>query len=119
MLTRRDFVKASSVALAVPSLLRAAGQDRTYRACVIGHTGRGGYGHVTSTCFQRIPRVTVAGVADPDEEGRRSVARQTGAARAYADYREMKKATTRIGRTGSSIETRRGSPAAQAPDPPS
>lgn len=90
-MSRRDFVRSSSMALAAAPLLGAAAQEpsRTYRACVIGHTGRGGYGHPTDVAFQRIPQVTVVGLADPDEKGRLAAARRTGAARSYADYREM------------------------------
>src|SRR5262245_4154884 len=92
--TRRDFVKATYLALAGGPFVGAAqgparAPSRSYRACVIGHTGRGGYGHGLGTSFQKIPNVTVVGVADPDDKGRLGAARQTGAARAYADYREM------------------------------
>jgi predicted dehydrogenase len=51
----------------------------------IGHTGRGWYGHGLDMAFQKIPTVTVVGVADPNEKGRARAARRTGAARAYAD----------------------------------
>src|SRR5262249_32701691 len=57
--------------------------------CIIGHTGRGGYGHGLDMAFQGLPGVAVVGLADPDEAGRRGAARRTGAARAYADYRGM------------------------------
>lgn len=70
----------------------AIGEPRTYRACVIGSTGRGNYGHGLDTTFQRIPRVTVAAVADPDEKGMADAARRSGAARTYADWREMLRA---------------------------
>jgi predicted dehydrogenase len=56
---------------------------------VIGHTGRGNYGHGLDLCFQKIPAVTVAAVADPDEKGRTEAARKTGAPRTYPDWREM------------------------------
>lgn len=48
-LDRRDVVKASSLAFAgFPFVGRAAGEDsKSYRACVIDYTGRGGYGHGT------------------------------------------------------------------------
>src|SRR5688572_6706057 len=90
-LTRRQFVKASSAFLAAaPTLAEGATPSgRSYRACAIGHTGRGGYGHGLDLSFQKIPNVTVVGVADPDEKGRLDAARRIGAARAYADYREM------------------------------
>jgi predicted dehydrogenase len=91
ILNRRKFLKASSVALTgAPFFVKAAqSAGKSYRACVIGHTGRGGYGHGLDLAFQRIPNVSVAGVADPDEKGRLDTARKIGAARSYVDYREM------------------------------
>src|SRR5262245_52693105 len=47
-LNRREFVWASSLALGSAPFGTAAGEQpstKTYRACVIGHTGRGSYGH--------------------------------------------------------------------------
>lgn len=58
-------------------------------AAVIGHTGRGDYGHGLDAIFQGRPGVRVVAVADPDGEGRARVAARIGAARSYADYREM------------------------------
>lgn len=81
-ISRRELLGAS-VAAALPR--------RRRRACVIGHTGRGNYGHGLDLCFQRIPGVTVAAVADPDEKGRAAAARRIGVERAYADWREMLK----------------------------
>jgi hypothetical protein len=59
------------------------------------------------------------GSAPSRPEGRHPRARAQEEAPRVRPASSTKKATTRIGRTGSSIETRRGSPAAQAPDPPS
>ncbi len=59
------------------------------KACIVGHTGRGGYGHGLDLAFQKIPGVAVAGVADPDEKGRDGAMRRAGAAKGYADWREM------------------------------
>jgi predicted dehydrogenase len=62
---------------------------RTYRAGVIGHTGRGGFSHGLDVAFLGLPGVEVVAVADPDAAGRQAVAERAGAARGYADYREM------------------------------
>jgi predicted dehydrogenase len=93
-INRREFVKLAGVAAG--GAISAAGfpaepwkPSRTYRACIIGHTGRGGYGHGLDLAFQKIPGVTVVAVADPVERRRRDVARKTGAARTYGDWREM------------------------------
>ena len=92
----RVLARGSALALTGP-LLRVFGQtsdpgwqpSRKYRACVIGHTGRGGYGHGLDTCFQGIPEIKIAAVADPVSEACQKTARTVGAGRTYADWREM------------------------------
>jgi len=59
------------------------------KACIVGHTGRGDYGHGLDLAFRGIPGVELAGIADPDEKGRAEAVRRAGAARGYADWREM------------------------------
>jgi len=59
------------------------------RAAIIGHTGRGNYGHEHDLIFNDREGITVAAVADPDEAGRAKAAARSGAARQYADYRLM------------------------------
>ena len=61
----------------------------TYRAGVIGHTGRGNYGHGLDVAFVGLPNVRLVAVADADDEGRAEAMGRTGAERAYADYRDM------------------------------
>lgn len=80
---RRHFL-ATTGAAALP--LRAA---PTYRVGVIGHTGRGGYGHGIGEVWSAFPQTRVVAVADPDPEGRAAAKDRTGALRAYADYREL------------------------------
>jgi len=59
------------------------------KAAVIGHTGRGDYGHGLDGIFSNRPNVEVTALADPDPEGRAKTAAKIGAPRSYADYREM------------------------------
>ncbi|MFB3902783.1 MAG: Gfo/Idh/MocA family protein [Acidobacteriota bacterium] len=59
------------------------------RACIIGATGQGDYGHNLHMVLGLRPDVEVVGLADPNETGRRSHAVEARAARTYADYREM------------------------------
>lgn len=90
---RRQFLRAASAlgALAAAthpvSWSRAEGAPR--RAAVIGHTGRGDYGHGLEMIFRGRPGLEVVAVADPVEAGRLRARERAGAARAYADYREM------------------------------
>ncbi len=89
--TRRQFLKDCPAGIAALGLAGApaAPGARAHTACVIGNSRRGGYGHGLDLAFQKIPGVTVAAVADPDEKGRSAARERIGAARAYADWREM------------------------------
>lgn len=59
------------------------------RAAIIGHTGRGDYGHGLDLIFNELPNVEVVAVADPDANGRAAASKKSKAARQYADYHEM------------------------------
>jgi len=78
------------IAGGAPAALRAQFQPaRKHRVVIIGHTGRGNYGHGWEMSWIGIPNVEVAAVADPDDEGRTAARRRCGAGRDYRDYREM------------------------------
>ncbi len=88
--SRRSFIKAAGSSLAAgPLLIAQAPPGKIYRACVIGNSKRGGYGHGLDVTFQNIPNIRVTAVADPDEKGRLAMAAKLGVQNAYADYREM------------------------------
>ncbi len=92
LLTRRRFVaRSAGVGLVVATIGRAArGAETTRRkAAVIGHTGRGDYGHGLERIFANRPGIDLVALADPDPEGRARTAAKIGAPRAYADYREL------------------------------
>src|SRR5579884_371150 len=90
---RRRFLKraAGLAALAISQGI-ASGADEpnvTWAAAIIGHTGHGDYGHELDVCFNGVPGVTIVAVADLDPVGRARAAAQCGAAKTYADYRQM------------------------------
>jgi predicted dehydrogenase len=62
-----------------------------YRVAVIGHTGRGNYGHGLDVVWRALPNVRITAVADADEAGRQAAQKRLGAKNAYADYRHMLK----------------------------
>jgi len=83
---RREFLlSAGALAAALP--LRST--PDVLKACVYGHTGRGGYGHGLDTCFGGIDTVQVVAVADPDEKGREAAAKRAGVTRTYPSFAEM------------------------------
>ena len=46
-----------------------------YRVGVIGHTGKGNYGHGLDRVWLELPDCEVVAVADPDESGRAATAK--------------------------------------------
>jgi len=60
-----------------------------YRAAIIGHTGRGDYGHGLDVVFNGMENVRIVGLADPNPQGRAACAARTGMPPQFADYREM------------------------------
>jgi predicted dehydrogenase len=62
---------------------------KKYRVGIIGHTGRGDYGHAVDAAFLKLSNVEIVAVSDPHEVGRANAQKRSGAKNAYADYREM------------------------------
>src|SRR5436190_21348181 len=93
--SRRRFLQVATglpAALAARALFAAAAEpSEGYRAAVIGHTGRGDYGHGMDVVFKGVPGVEVVALADAGADGaaRAKIAERAGAARHYTDYREM------------------------------
>src|SRR4030095_14923837 len=54
----------------------------TYRAAIIGHTGRGNFGHGLDQAFYGLPNVETVAVADPDEARRPRAQGRRGSAAA-------------------------------------
>jgi len=90
-MNRRTFLAASAATLvATGAARRASAQtEKKFKACVIGDTQNGGYGHSFHQAFALQPNVHLAAIADPDEEGRAKHTAESGAERSYADYQEM------------------------------
>jgi predicted dehydrogenase len=91
VLSRRRFVRQTSLAGLALALqpARAADSPAPLRAAIIGHTGGGYYGHGYDRIFTDLESVEVVAVADPDDAGRAEAVKRAGAARGYADYRQM------------------------------
>ncbi len=90
---RREFLavtgSAAIAAAAFQEPARGAAAKARYRAAVIGHTGRGDYGHSLDAAWRGIPNVEIVAVADADEKGRAAALKRLGVERGYADYRRM------------------------------
>lgn len=93
LLSRRKFL-AGTAALGITSLgptyaSAAPTGSAKYRVAIIGHTGRGNYGHGHDRVWLEIPDVEIVAVADADEPGLAAAVKRTGAAKGYPDYRKM------------------------------
>jgi len=86
-MNRRAFL-ASAVAPYLAGALSAANAPLR-RAAIIGHTGRGNYGHKLDVVWQKIPNVEIVGVADADPEGLKKAMARLGTHQGFSDYRKM------------------------------
>ena len=90
---RREFLQhtigLAGLGAGVRPRLNAAAATPVRKAAVIGHTGRGNYGHGLDVLFAGRPGIELVAVADPDAAALAKARERTGARRVYADYREM------------------------------
>jgi len=94
---RRRFLVTSAGLIAAPlvsgplaSPVRAADAKRR-RVAVIGHTGRGNYGHGLDTVWLKVPETEIVAVADADPAGLEGAKKKLAVEQGFADYREMLK----------------------------
>lgn len=88
MTTTRRQILLGSTAWAATQAFHAADAPKL-KAAIIGHTGAGDYGHGIELVFKGMSDVSVVAVADPHEAGRAKAQAASGAAKGYADYRDM------------------------------
>ena len=87
-LNRRQFIAGSSMMAAAATSAHGL-EKKKYKACIIGDSKMGGYGHCIQYAFALRDDVATVALADPDESGRTRHAKEVGVERTYADYREM------------------------------
>jgi predicted dehydrogenase len=63
--------------------------DQKFSVAVIGHTGRGGYGHGLDTMWKAIPASEIVAIADADANGLAAELKKIGVGKGFADYRAM------------------------------
>lgn len=91
---RRGFLR-TTLALSSGSLLwpswgaRAQTPTPRWRAAVLGHTGRGDYGHGLDVIFNDRADIEVVAVADPVADALAKAQERCRAKKAYADYRQL------------------------------
>lgn len=96
---RRAFIATAASSLLLASKLALAPSfahadtKKIWRVGVIGHTGRGDFGHGLHTVWLDLPETKIVGLADADGKGLASAQRKLNAEKAFADYREMLRQT--------------------------
>ncbi len=90
-LTRRRFASAAGATALTAALPRSArpADAPAWRVAVIGHTGRGNYGHGLDRVWLDVPGVRVAAVADANPRGLAASVKRLGGAKGFDDYRRM------------------------------
>ncbi|MFN0075016.1 MAG: Gfo/Idh/MocA family protein [Prosthecobacter sp.] len=86
-MNRRRILASLPAALAASSFAAAA--DQKLRVAVIGHTGRGNYGHGLDTMWKLIPTTEIVAVADADAKGLADELKKLGTGKGFADYQAM------------------------------
>ena len=88
---RRRFAYLAGAVSASAVISQAKDAEDPLRVAVIGHSGRGDYGHGLDTVWLRLDETKIVAVADPVESGRaKELAKlKLDAASGFVDYREM------------------------------
>jgi predicted dehydrogenase len=87
-MNRRQFLLATTAAsLAFSTGVSAA--ERKVRIGIIGHTGKGDYGHGLDTMWLKLPGTEIVGVADLNPAGLKKALAKLKVTVGFADYREM------------------------------
>lgn len=79
----------ASLPAALVSTTFAAAPGKKLRVAVIGHTGRGGYGHGLDTMWKAIPASEIVAIADADAAGLETELKKIGTGKGFADYKAM------------------------------
>lgn len=88
-MNRRRFLLATASTATLQPLAHALELEDRHRVAIIGHTGRGGYGHGIDTCWLDVPGMEIVAVADPDRRGLASELTKLKASKGFEDYRRM------------------------------
>lgn len=87
-MNRRHFLSTTAAAsLALNA--RSADSSARFKVAVIGHTGRGSYGHGIDTMWLNVPESEIVAVADADEKGLAAELKKLKVEKGFADYRKM------------------------------
>lgn len=87
-MNRRHFLTTAAAGLALGS--HAVEAHSKLKVAIIGHTGRGNYGHGLDTMWLDVPEAEIVAVADPVEKGLEAELKKLKVpAKGFADYKQM------------------------------
>lgn len=86
-MNRRHFL-LSTAAAGLATTVKAAAEQKL-RVGVIGHTGRGDYGHGLNTMWLTVPETEIVAVADGDASGLAAMLKKLEVKQGFEDYRQM------------------------------
>ncbi len=93
VLDRRGFVAGVAAAglstVGVHSARSAEAGAKKYRVAVIGHTGKGNYGHGLDRVWMEVPQTEIVAVADAEPKGLSAAVSRLDNPAGFADYRKM------------------------------
>lgn len=85
-MNRRTLLTALPAAMTISPALAVT---KKWRVGVIGHTGRGNFGHGLDTMWLRLPETEIVAVADADAKGLEAAKARLSVSQVFADYRKM------------------------------
>lgn len=93
--SRRQFLASAAAASTGTALSSIAQGESAMSVAVIGHTGRGNFGHGLDTMWFQVPGTKVTAVSDPDEAGLKKAKEKLklGDDDTFSDFRVMLKET--------------------------
>lgn len=87
-MNRRDFI-ATAAAAGAAAPLNLHAEEKRLRVAIIGHTGRGNFGHGLDTVWLKVPTTEIVAAADPNDAGLAKELKKLKLERGYSDYRRM------------------------------
>ncbi len=88
-MNRRQFLFTAATASSLAVAAHGAGAVPRWSVAVIGHTGRGNYGHGLDTMWLQLPETEIVAVADADAKGLEAELKKLKTGKGFTDYRKM------------------------------
>ena len=88
-MNRRQFTKTSLLGIAASATAVRAETGKSLRVGVIGHTGRGNFGHGLDTVWLKLEETQIVAVADAVPAGLEKAGKHLKVKTGFLDYREM------------------------------